>query len=79
MGKKWIGHARLLAKVPSTSIEYCEGYKIPRRVGSPGPRVHCFYLPQFSVEATNLMPIFLIMFSNILTLFSEVYYLLLIQ
>ena len=35
-GKKWIGHARLLAEVPSTSIEYCEVYKIPRRVGSLG-------------------------------------------
>ena len=23
MGRKWIGHARLLAEVPSTSIEYC--------------------------------------------------------
>ena len=42
-GEKWIGHARLLAEVPSTSIEYCELYKIPRRVGFP--QVHCFYLP----------------------------------
>ena len=33
MGKKWIGHARLLAEVPSTSIEYCEVYKIPKRAG----------------------------------------------
>ena len=32
-GKKCISHARLLAEVPSTSIEYCEMYKIPRRVG----------------------------------------------
>ena len=32
---KWIGHARLLAEVPSTSIENCEVYKIPRRVGFP--------------------------------------------
>ena len=50
-GKKWIGHARLLAEVTSTSIKYCEVYKIPRRVGSPwvpGPRVHCFYLPGYS-------------------------------
>ena len=23
-GEKWIGHARLLAEVPSTSIEYCD-------------------------------------------------------
>ena len=28
----WIGHARLLVGVPSTSIKM---YKIPRRVGSP--------------------------------------------
>ena len=40
---RWIGRARLLAEVPSTSIEYCEVYKIPSRVGfpwvpgSPGP------------------------------------------
>ena len=51
-GKKWIGHARLLAQVPSTSIEYCKVYKIPRRIGPPvpwsrvlGSWVHCFYLP----------------------------------
>ena len=46
-GRKWIGHARLLVEVPSTSIEYCEVYKIPRRVGFlqvPWSRVHCFYL-----------------------------------
>ena len=36
-GKKWIGHARLLAEVPSTSIEYCEVYKILDPHGSPGP------------------------------------------
>ena len=39
---KWIGHARLLAEVPSTSTEYCEVYKIPSRVGFPrvpGPRI----------------------------------------
>ena len=35
-GKKWIGHAELLAEVPNTSMEYCEAYKIP---GSPGPLV----------------------------------------
>ena len=45
-GEKWIGHARLYAEVPSTSIEYCEVYKIPRRVGFlRGPRVHCSYQP----------------------------------
>ena len=41
MGKKWISHARLLAEVPSTSTEYCEVYKIPKKKldprGSPGP------------------------------------------
>ena len=26
-GEKWIGHTRLLAEVPNTSIEYCEVYK----------------------------------------------------
>ena len=42
-GEKWIGHARLLAEIPSTSIEYCEMHKILSRVGfpwvagSPGP------------------------------------------
>ena len=41
--KKRIGHARLLAEVPSTSVEYCEVYKIPKKAGSsrvpwsPGP------------------------------------------
>ena len=41
MGKKWIGHARLLAEVLSTSIEYCELYKFQKKnwifVGPPGP------------------------------------------
>ena len=39
-GESWIGHARVLAEAPSTSIEYCEVYKIPKRAGSlwvPGP------------------------------------------
>ena len=49
-GEKWISHASLLAKVPSINIEFCERYKIPRRVGSLGllvlgSWVHCFYLP----------------------------------
>ena len=44
-GEKWIGHARLLAEVPSTSIEYCEVYKIPRVGFLRGPRVHCSYQP----------------------------------
>ena len=35
---RWIGHARLLAEVPSTSIEYCEVYKIPSRVGTDESR-----------------------------------------
>ena len=44
MGKKWIGHARLLVEVPSTSIEYCELYKFQKKLdlrgspGSPSPR-----------------------------------------
>ena len=54
MGKKWIGHARLFAEVPSTSIEYCEVYKIPKKAGSLwvpwfwvlDPWVHCLYLLQ---------------------------------
>ena len=40
MGKKWIGHARLLAEVPSTRIEYYEVHKISKKLdprGSPGP------------------------------------------
>ena len=46
MGKKWIGHARLFAEVSSTSIEYCEVYKIPKQSWIlVGPRVHCLYLP----------------------------------
>ena len=36
MGEKWIRHASLLVKVPSISIKYCEGYKIPRKVRSLG-------------------------------------------
>ena len=39
MWKKLVGYARLLAEVPSTSIEYCEVYKIPGRIGYPGPLV----------------------------------------
>ena len=35
-GKKWIGHARLLVEVPSTSIEYCELYKIPKELDPCG-------------------------------------------
>ena len=45
MGKKWIGHARLLAEVPSTSIEYCEVYKIQKKAGSswvPGSTVYTY-------------------------------------
>ena len=42
MERKWIGHARLLAEVPSTIIEYCEVYKIPKELDprrSPGPLI----------------------------------------
>ena len=35
MPRRGIGHASLLAKVPSISIEYCEVYKIPSSVGFP--------------------------------------------
>ena len=36
MGKKWIGRVRLLAEVPSTSIEYSEFYKIPKKLDPRG-------------------------------------------
>jgi len=54
MGKKWIGYARLLAEVPSTS---CEVYKLPKRVGRPWvpwSRVHYLYLLGFLVNAFKL-------------------------
>ena len=34
-GKNWIGHVVLLPEVSSTSIEYCEVFKILRIIGSP--------------------------------------------
>ena len=39
-GKMWIGHARLLEELPSTSTEYCKMYRILRIVGN-----HCFTYP----------------------------------
>ena len=42
------GLAMLLAQVPSTSIKYCQVYKIPKKDGSlwvPWSQVHCLYLP----------------------------------
>ena len=43
MGKRWIDHTRLLAEVPSTSIDYCEVYEIFKKKldlrGSPVPLV----------------------------------------
>ena len=43
--EKWIGHARLLAEVPSISIEYCEVYQKAGSSWIPWSRVNCLYLP----------------------------------
>ena len=50
MERKWIGHARLLEEVPSTIIEYCKVYKIPKELDPcrslcpvvPGPIVYTY-------------------------------------
>ena len=44
MRKKSIGHVRLLAEVPSTSIEWCEVYKFQEESGRQVPRSTVFYL-----------------------------------
>ena len=49
-----IGHVRLLAEVPSTSVEYCEVYKIPSRVGFPQvPGSTVFTYPVFSGDSKS--------------------------
>ena len=51
IGQLGIGNTRLLAQIPSTSIEYCEAYKFPLDPGSwfLVPMVHCLYLPNIMV------------------------------
>ena len=54
--RKRSGHARLLAEVPSTRIEDCEGYKFQEESGSPGslvPRSTVFTYPQYKANTSR--------------------------